>query len=38
MGLLFRLTVGLNPVYGFAIAGGLGLFFSFCFLLIVKEP
>jgi len=38
MGVLFRLTVDLNPVYGFAIAGGLGLFFSFCFLFMVKEP
>lgn len=38
MGVLFRLTVDMDPVYGFAIAGGLGLFFSFCFLFIVKEP
>ena len=38
MGVLFRLTVDMNPVYGFAIAGGLGLFLSFCFLFMVKEP
>jgi hypothetical protein len=38
MGVLFRLTVDMDPIYGFAIAGGLGLFFSFCFLFIVKEP
>jgi len=38
MGVLFRLTVNMSPYYGFAIAGGIGLFFSFFFLFIVKEP
>jgi MFS family permease len=38
MGVLFRLTVDMNPYYSFAIAGGIGLVLSFCFLFIVKEP
>jgi hypothetical protein len=38
MGVLFRLTSNMNPIYGFAIAGGLGVFLSFCFLFMIKEP
>jgi MFS family permease len=38
MGLLFRLTAEMKPWLSFAIVGGIGLFFSFFFLFIVKEP
>jgi hypothetical protein len=38
MGLLFRLTAEMKPWLAFAIVGGIGLFFSFFFLFIVKEP
>lgn len=38
MGVLFRLTANMDPTYGFAIAAGVGLLFSFILLFIVKEP
>lgn len=38
MGVLFRFTSKMSPVYSFAIAGGIGLVLSFCFLFMVREP
>lgn len=38
MGLLFRITANFEPWLAFATAGGVGLFFSFLFLIMVKEP
>ncbi len=38
MGILFRITANFEPWLAFATAGGVGLFFSFLFLILVKEP
>ncbi len=38
MGLLFRITANFEAWLAFATAGGVGLFFSFLFLIMVKEP
>jgi len=38
MGVLFRLTSDMDPTYGFAIAGGIGVVISFLLLFMVKEP
>lgn len=38
MGILFRLTANFAPWLAFATCGSVGLFFSFFFLFMVKEP
>ena len=38
MGVLFRFTSDISPYYSFAIAGSIGLIFSFALMLMVKEP
>jgi len=38
MGGLFRLTANFKPWLAFATCGGVGLVFSFLFLIMVKEP
>lgn len=38
MGVLFRFTADFEPWLAFATCGAVGLFFSFIFLFIIKEP